>query len=70
VHVLQESGVVKWFDTERGYGFILRDDGKELFLHASDISTKGYSYVHEGQRVGFVSEKRGKGLEAKKVQVL
>jgi cold shock protein len=68
--VLQESGIVKWFDIERGYGFILRDDGKELFLHASDISTIGYNYVHEGQRLSFVSKRRGKGLEAKKAQVL
>ena len=66
----KETGVVKWFDLERGYGFIFRADGTELFLHASDIMTPGYAYVHEGQHVQFTVKTRGKRVEASKVEVL
>lgn len=63
------SGTVKWFSTEKGYGFITPDDGgKDVFVHYTAINGSGYRELAEGQRVSFESEQGAKGLQAKSVQ--
>ncbi|MBO0894464.1 MAG: cold-shock protein [Acidimicrobiales bacterium] len=63
------SGTVKWFNAEKGYGFITPDDGgKDLFVHFSAIEGSGYRQLTEGQRVSFDSEQGTKGPQAKSVQ--
>jgi CspA family cold shock protein len=60
---------VKWFNAEKGYGFITPDDGgKDLFVHFSAIQGSGYRQLTEGQRVSFDSEQGTKGPQAKSVQ--
>lgn len=61
-------GTVKWFNAEKGYGFIARDDeGGDVFVHQSAIQTEGYRTLQEGQRVQFVLEQDPKGLRAANV---
>jgi CspA family cold shock protein len=63
------SGTVKWFNAEKGYGFITPDDGgKDLFVHYTAIQGSGYKQLTEGQRVSFDSEQGSKGPQAKSVQ--
>lgn len=47
------QGTVKWFNAEKGYGFISREDGDDLFVHFSEIQTSGYKTLEEGQSVTF-----------------
>lgn len=47
------EGVVKWFNPEKGYGFISQNDGEDLFVHFSEIQTDGFKTLDEGQRVSF-----------------
>lgn len=47
------EGVVKWFNPEKGYGFISQNDGEDLFVHFSEIKTDGFKTLDEGQRVSF-----------------
>ena len=49
----RESGTVKWFDATKGFGFIVRDNGQDLFVHFSKIQGDGYRVLEEGQRVEF-----------------
>jgi len=51
------TGTVKWFDPDKGYGFIAIDGGRDIFFKASAIMTDGYQMVEEGQRVEFKIEK-------------
>ncbi len=55
------EGTVKWFNKDKGYGFITRNDGKDFFVHYSAIKNRGYRTLEEGQRVSFdvVEDKRG-----------
>ncbi len=64
-----QDGVVKWFDDEKGFGFIEQDIGKDLFVHYSDINQDGYKTLEEGQEVKFVIEETEKGLAAKSVTI-
>lgn len=67
------EGTVKWFNPEKGYGFITPSDGgKDLFVHFSAISGSGYRNLEEGQRVSFEVEegKGGKGPSARDVKPL
>lgn len=66
----RERGTVKWFDDEKGYGFIEQDVGEDLFVHYSDIEQEGYKTLEEGQAVEFDIEETEKGLAAKKVVVV
>lgn len=51
------NGIVKWFNAEKGFGFIQNDDGSDdLFVHFSAIQSEGYKSLNEGQRVSFESE--------------
>lgn len=58
------SGKVKWFNEQKGYGFIEQDGGKEIFVHYSGISGDGFKNLYEGQQVEFDIEKGDKGPKA------
>ena len=64
------QGTVKFFNAEKGYGFISRDQGKDLFVHYSNIAGDGYKSLDEGQRVEFDIGKGKKGDEAQNVRVI
>jgi len=64
---LQEMGTVKWFDAGKGYGFILRDSGAEIFVHYRSLLGEGHLSLFEGQRVAFVIAQGRKGLQAEEV---
>ena len=51
-----EQGTVKWFNAEKGYGFITREDGSDVFVHFSAIQTEGFKTLNEGQKVSFETE--------------
>lgn len=61
------QGTVKWFNAEKGYGFIAREGGADVFVHHSAIQVEGYRTLQEGQRVEFSIEKGPKGLQAAQV---
>ena len=63
----REVGTVKWFNSERGYGFIGREDAEDVFVHHSAIEGGGYKSLEEGQRVEFTVEQGPKGLQAAQV---
>ena len=54
------NGVVKWFDDRKGYGFIEREDGDDVFVHHSGINAAGFKSLNEGDRVAFDIERKGK----------
>ncbi len=64
------SGTVKWFNNEKGYGFIARDEGADVFVHHSAIQMNGYRSLVEGQRVEFEVVAGDKGDQARNVQAL
>ncbi len=66
-----EIGVVKWFNNEKGFGFIMPESGgKDLFAHYSDIQGDGHKSLEENQRVSFVAKQGQKGPQATMIQVL
>jgi CspA family cold shock protein len=62
------QGTVKWFSNEKGYGFIARPDGEDLFVHFSAIEGDGYRSLHEGQEVEFEVVDGPKGQQAANVK--
>jgi CspA family cold shock protein len=58
------QGTVKWFNPEKGYGFISRDDGDDVFVHHTGINGEGFRSLDEGQRVEFEITDGKKGLQA------
>ena len=66
----RESGTVKWFNGSRGYGFIARTNGEDVFVHHTAIQGEGYKNLEEGQQVEFSVEKGPKGLQATNVVAL
>jgi cold shock protein len=62
------EGTVKWFSNEKGYGFIEREGGDDVFVHFSAITMDGYKSLTEGQRVSFEVVQGDKGLQAANVQ--
>ena len=64
------TGTVKWFNASKGYGFIARDGGEDVFVHQSAIQAKGYRTLEEGQRVEFEVEMGAKGPKASNVTIL
>jgi len=63
----KEQGVVKWFNASKGYGFIQRQSGEDVFVHFSAIQTDGYKTLNEGQQVEFEVKQGPKGLQAENV---
>ncbi len=61
------TGTVKWFNGSKGYGFIAREGGDDVFVHYSAIQSEGYRNLTEGQKVEFTVEKGPKGLQAANV---
>ncbi|MCX6027451.1 MAG: cold-shock protein [Chloroflexi bacterium] len=64
------QGTVKWFNGNKGYGFISREGGEDVFVHFSAIQGDGYRNLEEGQRVEFSVTKGPKGMQAESVRVL
>ncbi len=64
------TGTVKWFSGEKGYGFISRDDGDDVFVHFSAIEGDGYRNLEEGQAVEFEVTQGPKGLQATSVRAV
>ena len=63
-------GTVKWFNGSKGFGFIAREGGEDVFVHFSAIQGEGYRNLEEGQQVEFTIEKGPKGLQAADVVIL
>lgn len=63
-------GTVKWFNSSKGYGFIERQGGPDVFVHYTSIQSEGYRTLQEGQQVEFSIEQGPKGLQASKVTVV
>jgi CspA family cold shock protein len=63
-------GKVKWFNASKGYGFIERQGGSDVFVHYTAIQTDGYRTLQEGQQVEFSIEQGPKGLQAAQVTIL
>jgi len=66
----RENGTVKWFNNSKGYGFIQRDQGGDVFVHFRAIRGDGYRSLEEGQRVAFSVAQGQKGLQAEDVEVV
>jgi CspA family cold shock protein len=64
------TGTVKWFNASKGFGFIARDGGEDVFVHHSAIQSEGYRQLEEGQRVEFEVEQGPKGAKASNVVAL
>jgi cold shock protein len=64
------TGTVKWFNSEKGYGFIEREDGDDVFVHYSAIDMPGYRTLEEGQHVEFDVGPGKKGEEAQNVRIV
>lgn len=62
-----EQGVVKWFNDTKGYGFIVRERGADVFFHHAAIISEGFRTLNEGDRVSFEVIEGAKGLQAKGV---
>jgi CspA family cold shock protein len=66
----RETGTVKWFNSSKGYGFIAREEGSDIFVHFSAINSDGYKTLDEGQEVEFTVTEGGKGPQAQDVNLL
>jgi len=64
------EGMVKWFNEQKGFGFIEKDEGGDVFVHFSAIATSGFKSLQEGQRVSFDIEQGQKGPAAANVKPL
>jgi CspA family cold shock protein len=64
---VKETGTVKWFNAGKGFGFIQRDNGEDVFVHFSAIEASGYRTLDEGARVSFIVKRGPKGLQAEQV---
>ncbi|UVH53335.1 cold-shock protein [Pseudomonas sp. CBSPBW29] len=64
------TGTVKWFNTEKGFGFIKQESGEDLFVHFSAIQSDGFKTLEEGQAVEFEVVQGPEGLQAEKVRLV
>ena len=62
-----ETGTVKWFNASKGFGFIAREGGEDVFVHFKEIVGEGYKSLNEGDKVSFEVTRGPKGLQATKV---
>lgn len=67
---MSKSGVVKWFNNSKGYGFIQCDDGGDVFVHYRSILGEGYRTLEEGMKVEFDVKQGQKGLQAENVTIV
>jgi CspA family cold shock protein len=67
---MKETGVVKWFNAAKGFGFIQRENGEDVFVHFSAIQNTGYRTLNEGSKVSFLVKQGPKGLQAEEVAPL
>lgn len=65
----RQSGTVKWFNDEKGYGFISPESGPDLFVHFRAIETEGFKTLKEGQHVSFEAVQGQKGMQADRVRI-
>jgi len=65
-----EQGTVKWFNSSKGFGFISRTEGEDVFVHFKNIVGEGFKSLSEGNKVEFDVEKTAKGLQATNVKVI
>ena len=66
----KSKGIVKWFNDEKGFGFIVNESGEDVFLHHTDIQAEGYRRARDGDPVAYVECSTGNGLKATEVEVL
>ena len=64
------NGTVKWFNGEKGFGFITGEDGNDVFAHFSQINSEGYKSLEEGQKVSYDVVKGPKGPQAENITVI
>jgi CspA family cold shock protein len=64
---MKETGTVKWFNAAKGFGFLARESGEDVFVHYSAIEANGYRTLEEGAKVSFIVKKGPKGLQAEQV---
>lgn len=64
------TGTVKWFNAQKGFGFITGEDGKDVFAHFSQIKVEGYKTLEEGQKVSFDIAEGPKGPQAENITIL
>ena len=64
---MKETGTVKWFNAAKGFGFLARENGEDVFVHFSAIEASGYRSLDEGSKVTFVVKQGPKGLQAENV---
>ena len=67
---LRETGTVKWFNVKKGYGFITRDQGNDIFVHYRNIEGRGRRSINDGERVSFIVIDSDKGLQADEVMTI
>ena len=64
------KGTVKWFDPKKGFGFVVNDDGKDVFVHYTSIENDGFRCLRNGQIVEYQQFDSDKGLQGKEVKIL
>lgn len=64
----RENGTVKWFNDAKGFGFIARESGDDIFVHFKSIQASGFKSLAEGDKVSFTVTRGPKGLQAEEVQ--
>lgn len=66
----KETGSVKWFSPSKGYGFVTRENGEDIFVHFRSIAGRGHRVLQQGQKVEFAVTKGDKGLQAEEVSAI
>jgi CspA family cold shock protein len=66
----KETGRVKWFNEKKGFGFIINQQGDDIFVHYKEIVGEGFRTLHENDPVAFLLDKGPKGLKAQQVELL
>ncbi len=67
---VRQTGTVKWFNDEKGFGFITPESGADLFVHYRSIQSSGFKTLQEGQKVSFIAVQGQKGMQADEVQAI